>query len=60
VTILISLLWENDYFNNGLYTVTVVKIEKDQINYCQQNQKQLRAETYQGLIDYLIISRKHG
>ncbi|XP_011872670.1 PREDICTED: uncharacterized protein LOC105564699, partial [Vollenhovia emeryi] len=30
-----------------------VKIEKDRINYCKQNQKQLRAETYQGLIDYL-------
>ncbi|XP_036139525.1 uncharacterized protein LOC118644642 [Monomorium pharaonis] len=30
-----------------------VKIEKDRINYCKQNQKQLRVETYQGLIDYL-------
>jgi len=30
-----------------------VKIEKDRINFCKQNQKQLRAETYQGLIDYL-------
>ncbi|KYN18631.1 ATP-dependent DNA helicase PIF1, partial [Trachymyrmex cornetzi] len=30
-----------------------VKIEKDRINYCKQNQKQLRAESYQGLIDYL-------
>ncbi|KYN21838.1 ATP-dependent DNA helicase PIF1, partial [Trachymyrmex cornetzi] len=30
-----------------------VKIEKDRINYCKQNQKQLRAESYQELIDYL-------
>jgi len=30
-----------------------VKIENDRINFCKQNQKQLRAETYQGLIDYL-------
>ena len=30
-----------------------VKIEKDRIEYCRSNQKQLRAETYQGLIDYL-------
>jgi len=30
-----------------------IKVEKDRINYCKQNQKQLRAETYQGLIDYL-------
>lgn len=30
-----------------------VKIEKDRINYCKRNQKQLRVETYQGLIDYL-------
>jgi len=28
-----------------------VKIEKDRINFCKQNQKQLRAETYQELID---------
>ncbi|XP_018359882.1 PREDICTED: uncharacterized protein LOC108759082 [Trachymyrmex cornetzi] len=30
-----------------------IKIEKDRINYCKQNQKQLRIESYQGLIDYL-------
>ncbi|XP_034943479.1 uncharacterized protein [Chelonus insularis] len=29
-----------------------VKIEKDRIRYCKNNQKQLRVETYQGLIDY--------
>ncbi|XP_036144291.1 uncharacterized protein LOC118646109 [Monomorium pharaonis] len=30
-----------------------VKIEKDRIDYCKENQKQLRAESYQGLVDYL-------
>ncbi|XP_044591402.1 uncharacterized protein LOC123269633 [Cotesia glomerata] len=30
-----------------------VKIEKDRINYCRNHQKQLRAESYQGLIDYM-------
>lgn len=30
-----------------------IKIGKDRINYCKDNQKRLRAETYQGLIDYL-------
>jgi len=25
-----------------------VKIEKDRINFCKQNRKQLRAETYKG------------
>ncbi|XP_011685465.1 PREDICTED: uncharacterized protein LOC105448515 [Wasmannia auropunctata] len=37
-----------------------VKIEKDRINYCKQNQKQLRAETYQGLIDYLSNSANNS
>jgi len=30
-----------------------VKIEKDRINWCKENQKQLRMKKYQGLIDYL-------
>ncbi|XP_011859010.1 PREDICTED: uncharacterized protein LOC105556523, partial [Vollenhovia emeryi] len=30
-----------------------VKIEKDRINWCKENQKQLRVEKHQGLIDYL-------
>ncbi|XP_043463735.1 uncharacterized protein LOC122499439 [Leptopilina heterotoma] len=30
-----------------------VKIEKDRINFCRFNQKTLRADTYQGLIDHL-------
>lgn len=29
-----------------------VKIEKDRIDYCRSHQKDLRAETYQGLIDH--------
>jgi len=53
VTILISLLWENGYFNN---VNSYVKIEKDRINYYKQNKKQLRAENYRGLIDYLTYA----
>jgi len=30
-----------------------VKIEKDRIDYCKTHQKELRSETYQGLIDYI-------
>ncbi|XP_036146775.1 uncharacterized protein LOC118646933 [Monomorium pharaonis] len=30
-----------------------VKIEKDRINWCKENQKHLRVEKHQGLIDYL-------
>jgi len=30
-----------------------VKIEKDRINWCKENKKQLRVEKHQGLIDYL-------
>ena len=30
-----------------------VKVEKDRIKWCKDNQKQLRVETYQGLVDYL-------
>lgn len=30
-----------------------VKIEKDRIEYCRNNQKQLRADSYKGLMDYL-------
>ncbi|XP_044005453.1 uncharacterized protein LOC122850360 [Aphidius gifuensis] len=30
-----------------------VKIEKDRLTYCRNNQKTLRADTYQGLIDHL-------
>ncbi|KAB0792783.1 hypothetical protein PPYR_00660 [Photinus pyralis] len=30
-----------------------VKIEKDRIQFCKDNQKKLRAESYQGLIDHL-------
>ncbi|XP_057339407.1 uncharacterized protein LOC130676918 [Microplitis mediator] len=30
-----------------------VKIEKDRLNYCKFNQKKLRAESYQGLLDHL-------
>uniref|UniRef100_A0ABD2WRH7 ATP-dependent DNA helicase n=1 Tax=Trichogramma kaykai TaxID=54128 RepID=A0ABD2WRH7_9HYME len=30
-----------------------VKIEKDRIQYCKDNQKELRADTYQGLNDYM-------
>ncbi|XP_043469424.1 uncharacterized protein LOC122503067 [Leptopilina heterotoma] len=30
-----------------------VKIEKDRLQFCANNQAQLRSETYQGLIDYL-------
>lgn len=30
-----------------------VKIEKDRIDYCKAHQKELRVETYQGLIDYM-------
>ncbi|XP_011858756.1 PREDICTED: uncharacterized protein LOC105556283 [Vollenhovia emeryi] len=30
-----------------------VKIEKDRINWCKENHKQLRVEKHQGLIDYL-------
>ncbi|XP_063990617.1 uncharacterized protein LOC135169496 [Diachasmimorpha longicaudata] len=30
-----------------------VKIEKDRLNYCRQNQKTLRSDTYQGLVDHL-------
>ncbi|CAG9765932.1 unnamed protein product [Ceutorhynchus assimilis] len=30
-----------------------VKIEKDRINFCKENQKKLRAESYQGLVDHL-------
>lgn len=34
-------------------TDNYVKIEKDRITYCKLNQKKLRAESYQGLIDHL-------
>ncbi|XP_071581098.1 uncharacterized protein, partial [Temnothorax nylanderi] len=30
-----------------------VKIEKDRMDYCKNHQKELRSETYQGLIDYM-------
>ncbi|XP_036150735.1 uncharacterized protein LOC118648518, partial [Monomorium pharaonis] len=30
-----------------------VKIEKDRMNFCRAHQKELRSETYQGLIDYM-------
>ncbi|XP_074106854.1 uncharacterized protein LOC141532421 [Cotesia typhae] len=30
-----------------------VKIEKDRLNFCKYNQKKLRAESYQGLLDHL-------
>lgn len=30
-----------------------VKTEKDRINWCKENQKHLRVEKHQGLIDYL-------
>lgn len=30
-----------------------VEIEKDRIDYCKAHQKELRVETYQGLIDYM-------
>ncbi|XP_011878931.1 PREDICTED: uncharacterized protein LOC105568104, partial [Vollenhovia emeryi] len=30
-----------------------VKIEKDRTDYCKTHQKELRSETYQGLIDYM-------
>jgi hypothetical protein len=30
-----------------------VKVEKDRIQWCKNNQKQLRADSYQGLIDYM-------
>ena len=30
-----------------------VKMEKDRMNYCRCNQKKLRADTYQGLVDHL-------
>ncbi|XP_044005604.1 uncharacterized protein LOC122850538 [Aphidius gifuensis] len=30
-----------------------VKIEKDRMNFCRLNQKKIRADTYQGLIDHL-------
>ncbi|XP_048511374.1 uncharacterized protein LOC125500989 [Athalia rosae] len=30
-----------------------VKIGKDRIDYCKNHQKELRAESYQGLVDYL-------
>ena len=30
-----------------------VKIEKDRINYCKKNQKKLKIESYQGIIDYM-------
>ncbi|XP_044596977.1 uncharacterized protein LOC123273602 [Cotesia glomerata] len=37
-----------------------VKIEKDRLNYCKFNQKKLRAESYQGLVDHLQSRNSDG
>ncbi|XP_044585994.1 uncharacterized protein LOC123266031 [Cotesia glomerata] len=37
-----------------------VKIERDRLNYCKFNQKKLRAESYQGLIDHLQLRNSNN